>query len=52
MRELNLSEQYALIALEGQESLHRSVAKRCGASCGHGSGSADAGFGKRRMFFI
>lgn len=27
MRELNLSEQYALIALEGQESLHRSVAK-------------------------
>ena len=26
-RELNLSEQYALIALEGQESLHRSVAK-------------------------
>lgn len=23
-----------------------------GASCGHGSGSADAGFGKRRMFFI
>ena len=22
------------------------------ASCGHGSGSADAGFGKRRMFFI
>ena len=41
MRELNLSEQYALIALEGQESLHRSVAK-----------SADAGFGKRRMFFI
>ena len=50
MRELNLSEQYALIALEGQESLHRSVAKS--ASCGHGSGSADAGFGKRRMFFI
>ena len=27
MRELNLSEQYALIALEGQESLHSSVAK-------------------------
>ena len=27
MRELNLSEQYALIALEGQESLHISVAK-------------------------
>lgn len=27
MRELNLSEQYALIALEGQESLHRSMAK-------------------------
>lgn len=27
MRELNLSEQYALIALEGQESIHSSVAK-------------------------
>ena len=43
MRELNLSEQYALIALEGQESLHRSVAKSAVLQCGHGSGSADAG---------
>ena len=50
MRELNLSEQYALIALEGKPSQIRG--KKCGASCGHGSGSADAGFGKRRMFFI
>ena len=52
MRELNLSEQYALIALEGQgKTPHSSRGKKCGAWC-HGSGSADAGFGKRRMFFI